>query len=581
MEQDQIILQNRFFTGTSIGSIESNLNYENNYFLNETGQADKVVDSSNVRAFLSNDNNQKAVKAYYSFLTASTLMNSALLLNSTTKNFIPTAEFKAIYYDDEKLADSFNNYYNSSISRGISSSYSDNPDIFNNSIRNQLIDNDNYEYKLKDVFHNYFFWKTLHQVNPANSPQKKPFTKAVLDVNNGDRNNSTEKLLVAAPVVGEYYFINVFLTKGFTQMARKAFEICDDLIFKQTKSFSTFSQNPADKIRRNNFFNTLAKGIDDSEIKLVGGDFYNNAYNTINNGGGTIVAGYGTTAAEYETTAAGYETTGYEVTKAATTGYGATGYGYEYGYGVTGYGYEYGYGTNEFDSNELPPTSKKTPLIQCFIDPNFKMNENETWSDNPVVIPISNTKKFNTNPVPSIDYLSINKTKFTDSSFVTKVVNEILKDDSVMLAGGYGLSKQGTVYRNMLVDLDFATQDKNETTSIVLDKDILINFNKNEVPLQLKSFVEAIQSAGLIITKIEYSYVTNEKLFKVYTNLLHIDLFLRKTYMMINTNNPKLVHYSFILNNKLLLERTKDYEDIKNFKAFYTPIPIDENSLIK
>lgn len=263
MEQTHDILKNRFFTGVTT-SVESNLLYENNYYLNQTGEVETIVDFSNVRSFLSNENNQKVVKLYYSFLTASSLMNSTLIENPLSNEFIPTAEFKAIYYDDDRLADSFNNFYNTSILRGINFNYSENPDVFESSIRNQLLNGNDYKFVKQNVFNNYFFYEE------------------------GIRNESAEEKFIEIPTDGEYYFLNVFLTKRFTQTSRIAFESCNTVIFKTINSNTIFSQNPIDIIKYNEYIeffkNPIERSIDNSPIKTPGANQENVIYEEILSG---------------------------------------------------------------------------------------------------------------------------------------------------------------------------------------------------------------------------------------------------------------------------------------------------------
>jgi len=277
MEQFFSILQNKKFSGTSI--VDSNLQYVNNYYLNETGESEEIVDCSNVRSFLSNENNQKITQLYYSFLSSSTLMNSALLDNPNSDDFISTAEFKAIFYDDEKLADSFNNFYNTSILRGISSNYSDNPDISNNAIRNQLLNGNEYQYVKQNIFNNYSFWSNPINVVPAHSLSKGSFTAATLDIYGGDRNLNTEERLVEIPISGECYFVNIFLLKRFTQTSRMAFETCNNIIYKNINANSIYSQNQIDLVKHDDYLNKLneksvkvEKSVDNSYIKTIQND---------------------------------------------------------------------------------------------------------------------------------------------------------------------------------------------------------------------------------------------------------------------------------------------------------------------
>lgn len=309
MEQNFSILKNKIFTGTT--SVDSDLQYVNNYYLNNTGESVEIVDSSNVRSFITNENNQKVISLYYSFLSSSTVMNSSLVYNT----FTPTAEFKAIFYDDEKLADSFNSFYNSSILRGISSNSLDNPDIFKNSVQNQLRSGENFINIKQNVFHNYYFWNSSN----LNTPKKYPFTSATLDIYGGVRDVSEEERLVNIPTGGEYYFINVFLTKRFSQTSKMAFEVCNNIIYKNININSVFSQSKIDLIKHEDYLKSLQqdnlkyeKSFDNSYVKTV------SDYSNI------------------------------QVQKNSTT-------------------------------KSYEPISVK--LIQCFVNPDFSTNENEIWSD--------------------------------------------------------------------------------------------------------------------------------------------------------------------------------------------------------
>jgi len=359
MEQKHEILKNRLFTSTTtVSTVSDNLELVNNYYLNPTGEIEKIVDYTNVRGFLSNENNQKIVNAYYSYLTSSTEMNESYS-NSTFK---ASAKFKAIYYDDEKLADSFNEYYNSIILRGaqnssiyISGSPTDTTtDAYKNTVNNQLLGTQEYEYVTQNVSHNNFYWKSNVPHSQANSPQKPPFpeasTNAVLDIYGGDRILLEEQKIVEKPL-GENYFVNVFLQKRHTQIARIAFEACNkDSIFRVTNNNSSFSQNVTDKIRHNDFLSTLEKkevGIDGYEINdsqqtnvLLPSQSFGSAYNYSSNiitSNGTIL--YGITDSEGNPVLLPAEPIG------ATTG-------------TTG-----------------------NTIIQCFVDPNFKTNANEYWTN--------------------------------------------------------------------------------------------------------------------------------------------------------------------------------------------------------
>jgi hypothetical protein len=169
------------------------------------------------------------------------------------------------------LADSFNSFYATSILRGIDSSYSVNPDVTNNAIKNQLLDGDGYEFVTQNVLNNYYFWQSPFPVTPANCKLKLPFTSVTLDIKDGDRDKNTEEKYVEVSAPGEYYFINVFLAKRFTQTARISFEVCDNIIYKHLNSRAIFSQNTASISRNNDYLNVMNnKSFDESSIKTPG-----------------------------------------------------------------------------------------------------------------------------------------------------------------------------------------------------------------------------------------------------------------------------------------------------------------------
>jgi hypothetical protein len=322
MEQYYNILFNESYTGfTSAKTIETKvsvLKYENKYYFNPTGENSKLVDFSNVRSFLANKANEKVVKSFYSFLSSSPIMNSAIITNPLAVNFNPTAEFKEIYYDDEKLANSFNDFYDSSISRGLNSNYLSNPDVFNESIRNQLLPDEDNILTSQTVFNNYYFWESLTPISPAVSIPKHPLLNAVLDVIHGDRNESGIGTLVKIPKNNENYYINVFLTKNFSQTSRYTFDVCDNIIYKNLQIPVMFSQSPSDVSRYSEFVN--------NQVNFVEKKFDNSIIKTTKNIFGDFAFSSSTV------------------------------------------------------SNRTIEISNH--LIQCFVNPNFAVNENEYWKDN-------------------------------------------------------------------------------------------------------------------------------------------------------------------------------------------------------
>lgn len=91
------LLINKSFSATT-AAINSGLQNVNNYISNNIqGLGGGTVNASNVRGFLNDEANENLVDDFFSYLTGSTTV----------------IEFAEIYNSDQKLADNFNNYYES------------------------------------------------------------------------------------------------------------------------------------------------------------------------------------------------------------------------------------------------------------------------------------------------------------------------------------------------------------------------------------------------------------------------------------------------------------------------------------
>lgn len=98
MQRHRILLNLSFTSSTQ--SINSNLQNINQYEVNNVqGLGGGIVNPSNVRFFLNNDVNDLIINDFFSYLTGSTT----------------NVEFTEIYNSDQKLSDTFNNYYVSSV----------------------------------------------------------------------------------------------------------------------------------------------------------------------------------------------------------------------------------------------------------------------------------------------------------------------------------------------------------------------------------------------------------------------------------------------------------------------------------
>lgn len=249
MEQSHSILINRFFTAITQTFGESDLKNVNSYYLTQEGSANKIVDEYNVRGFLNHEKNQNIVTGFFAYLTGNPTMNEAFYSSNGTQ-FKASAEFKEIYYNDEKLATSFNDYYNSSVVRGKAPRMS--PSSTPKFVENQLLNltGQDFEYSTFNQSPNYFMWNSTAVMN------LKYLDYIPLDFNSYSRNNFTENVIVKKPV-GDNYLISVFLQRTISQTSREIFEICDEKIIKSIADGNVgfFGQIPVGT--QNDIFSTL------------------------------------------------------------------------------------------------------------------------------------------------------------------------------------------------------------------------------------------------------------------------------------------------------------------------------------
>lgn len=113
--QRHTLLLNRFFSATTVMPVVSdNLFLFNDYYVNIQNVPDRVVNETNVRAFLEDPKNTILVNGFINYMTGSTTMNSTF----SNGTFTPTADFMEIYYNDSKLSNLFNSYYQDSYIAG-------------------------------------------------------------------------------------------------------------------------------------------------------------------------------------------------------------------------------------------------------------------------------------------------------------------------------------------------------------------------------------------------------------------------------------------------------------------------------
>ena len=164
--------------------INSTLQNVNGYSVNLIqGLGGGIVNYSNVRNFLNNENNLIIINDFYAYLTGATTQ----------------VEFIEIYNSDKKLSDVFNNYYNSSI------------------VNNQFPPSDTIEQSLVGttgvtVVENHMF--TYDGVAPAKGLQNIP-----LSINNTERKLRVFSALTTFTYEPSYY-IPVFVRRSHSQTDR-------------------------------------------------------------------------------------------------------------------------------------------------------------------------------------------------------------------------------------------------------------------------------------------------------------------------------------------------------------------------
>lgn len=182
--QSHIILLNYNFTSTT-ASISSNLQIVNQYEVNNVeGNGGGIVNYSNVRAFLNDDVNEDIINDFFSYLTG-----------STTRE-----EFVEIYNSDQKLANVFNNYYNSSVLNNTFPSTA----VINSSLTGTsgvtIINNSTFNYD-------------------GIAPQK--YLEGIpLSINDSTKNYSTSQSLTTY-TTEESYYIPVFIKRNNSQLDRE------------------------------------------------------------------------------------------------------------------------------------------------------------------------------------------------------------------------------------------------------------------------------------------------------------------------------------------------------------------------
>lgn len=189
MEKREVLL-NRFFTANTI-SISSDLEFLDNYLVYSVNFDGNVVDENNVISFLNDENNINLTQGFVSYLSG----------NTTTE------EYREIYYNNKKLANIFNKYFQETILSG-------NPT--NTSIIDEnLISTSGITYK-----DNNFNWNGI-------STQKTPLTGITTEINNSTRILTSISALTTFTHEQSYY-IDVFISSRKNQIPYEKNILCND-----------------------------------------------------------------------------------------------------------------------------------------------------------------------------------------------------------------------------------------------------------------------------------------------------------------------------------------------------------------
>lgn len=195
MMQKHTILINLNFSGTTGNTFvatSTTLSNVGTYQANNIqGLGGGITNASNVRGFLNDEANDFIINDFFSYLTGSTT----------------TIEFAEIYNSDQKLSDTFNDYYDSS--------------ILNNQLPGTSVINEN----LVNTSGATIIENGIYAYNGV-APQKG-LTGITMSINNSTRLLDIYSALTTY-TLEESYYIPVFIKRNHRQMARLTFEACDE-----------------------------------------------------------------------------------------------------------------------------------------------------------------------------------------------------------------------------------------------------------------------------------------------------------------------------------------------------------------
>lgn len=189
MQKHEIIL-NRSFTGSTIG--DSRLQLQNNYYVYTQSLGGGLTNEFNIKAYLNNPSNQIIVDQFIQYIESNTTQE----------------EFLGIYYDDKKLKNIFNEFFETTIQSGQVTATA----VIDRNLENTII------ITIQD---NWWNWDGESEV-PSMSG-------IVSGIHNASRQNSSRNQLISTTTEDGYY-IPVIIHANTSQLPSNDFKTCKDPI---------------------------------------------------------------------------------------------------------------------------------------------------------------------------------------------------------------------------------------------------------------------------------------------------------------------------------------------------------------
>lgn len=200
MQRHEIILNRGLQAQTP--SVLGNLVLQNNYYVYTQKVGGGLTSPFNVRAYLNSPTNQTIINQFIQYLEENT--------NDT--------EFLEIYYDDNKLSNLFNTFFETTIQNG-------------NVVAEAVID-ENFENTITIVVSDRR-WNWNGQADQSGLGGEP---KSII---NSTRNQDTRNELVSTTEEDSYY-IPVQINHHWSNIPREKFKLCDDMLSPQMQSFEFY-----------------------------------------------------------------------------------------------------------------------------------------------------------------------------------------------------------------------------------------------------------------------------------------------------------------------------------------------------